>query len=475
MVLAYPSGRLGRGERAFVAVTYGVCLVFPLAELTVAPAADLFGCPPSACPSVPPLVRADAALFTRLQSVNQAGLLVLAAVFLGLVIRRVVTASPRGRRQLIPVAAAAAAGTVIFAAEAFLPADVGGAWNVTDIADHARTLGVAVAFLAGFYSSRLERSHVADLLARLAGARPPQIEPLLATVLRDPDLRLGIWDTGRAVYLDHAGNELPQPGGSGPRAATAVHGEDGPLGLLVHDQSVADDPKLFTSVVAAARLALENAALQARVDRQVAEIRASRSRILRAGDEQRRKLERDLHDGAQQRLLGLGLALELAHHEVPDGTPAAGLLDEASAELEAAICELRELARGICPPALTDYGLSVALRSLAGRFPVPVHFTDLPAGRLPTPIEATAYFVVSEALQNIAKHARASKACVAVRSMSSAVTVEVSDDGAGGADVTAGSGLRGLRDRIEAIDGSLAVDSRPGKGTRITAELPCGW
>jgi signal transduction histidine kinase len=223
----------------------------------------------------------------------------------------------------------------------------------------------------------------------------------------------------------------------------------------------------------AARFALENERLQAELRAQLAELRDSRARIVRAGDEERRRLERDLHDGAQQRLHGIGMALQLLRRSVTAGDGAVSLLDETEEEVQAALRELRELARGIHPAVLTDLGLADALRTLAERAPMPV---DVAAdtGRFPPEVETAAYFIVAEALANIAKHARASRATVVVERQGALVRIEVRDDGVGGADAARGSGLSGLVDRAGALDGRLFVDSPPGEGTRVVAELPCG-
>jgi PAS domain S-box-containing protein len=207
--------------------------------------------------------------------------------------------------------------------------------------------------------------------------------------------------------------------------------------------------------------------------RQEEELRDSRKRLLQAGDAERRRLERNLHDGAQQRLVSLSLALRLAQAKLTtDPVEASKLLGSASDELAQALEELRELARGIHPAVLSDRGLSAALEALAGRAPLPVEVLT-PEERLPPPVEAAAYYVVSEALTNVAKYAQASSVDVRVTRLNGRALVEVADDGVGGADPLAGSGLRGLADRVEALDGRLHVESAPGKGTVIRAEIPC--
>jgi signal transduction histidine kinase len=208
--------------------------------------------------------------------------------------------------------------------------------------------------------------------------------------------------------------------------------------------------------------------------RQEEELRHSRKRLLQAGDAERRRLERNLHDGAQQRLVSLSLALRLAQAKLKaDPDAASKLLSGASEELAQALEELRELARGIHPAVLSDRGLSAALEALAGRAPLPVEVLA-PEERLPPPVEAAAYYVVSEALTNVAKYAQASAVGVRVTRLNGSAVVEVADDGVGGADPLNGSGLRGLADRVEALDGRLHVESAPGRGTVIRAEIPCG-
>jgi len=212
-----------------------------------------------------------------------------------------------------------------------------------------------------------------------------------------------------------------------------------------------------------------DAELQARIE----ELRASRSRLVEAGDAERRRLERDLHDGAQSRLVGLSLLLRAARTRAAGDGELEALLEQAQDELQTSLGELRELARGIHPAVLTEHGLALALDGLASRIPVPVTLEADTDERLPGPVESAAYFVVSEALANVAKYARATQARVTIRRQNGRVTVDVVDDGVGGADAARGSGLRGLADRVAALDGTLSLDSPPGRGTRLHAEIPC--
>jgi len=209
--------------------------------------------------------------------------------------------------------------------------------------------------------------------------------------------------------------------------------------------------------------------LRERVD----DLRDARERIIEAADAERRRIERNLHDGAQQRMVGVALTLGLAESQLErDPASAARLIAQAREEAQLAVKELRELARGIHPALLSDRGLGPALEALAARAPVPVEVRGVPERPLPREIEAAAYFCTAEALTNVAKYAQASAAFVDVSVVGDRLRVHVHDDGVGGADPSSGSGLRGLRDRVDALDGRLEIDSPPGAGTRVTVEVP---
>ncbi|MFI5260057.1 MAG: sensor histidine kinase [Candidatus Limnocylindrales bacterium] len=261
---------------------------------------------------------------------------------------------------------------------------------------------------------------------------------------------------------------------AGGRALTLLERGGEPLAAILHDPALLDDPGLVTSVATAVRLAVENDRLTQEVKAQLAEVRASRTRIVEATDAERRRFERDIHDGAQQRLVSLSFAIGRARSRLgSDGDPElARTLADASDEVRAALAELRELARGIHPAVLTQAGLGPAVRSLAERSAVPADLDLDLDERLPAAVEATAYFVVSEALANVAKHAGDCTARVSIRESAGTLIVDIADDGPGGADPALGSGLRGLRDRVEAIGGELTVVSPAGLGTRIEATIP---
>jgi signal transduction histidine kinase len=291
--------------------------------------------------------------------------------------------------------------------------------------------------------------------------------------LKDRTLEIAFWLPDRRQYVDAAGRSVELPA-DGRRAVTKLDNDGEPVAALIHDRSLLDDPTLIDAAAAAARISLENARLQAETRAQLVQVQESRARLVTAADEERRRIERDIHDGAQQRLVALGLQLRTAQRRLAaSADPEVERLLEASvAELQVAVDELRELARGVHPAILTEDGLGAALESLAARTPFPVELETFD-DRLPERVEATAYFVASEALANIAKHAQASRATVTARRRNGTVEIVVEDNGIGGARVEQGSGLRGLADRVEALGGRLTIDSPSGGGTRIVGEIPC--
>jgi signal transduction histidine kinase len=285
----------------------------------------------------------------------------------------------------------------------------------------------------------------------------------LARTLADPTLTIGYWLTEQHEYVDEAGRPVVLPSGDEQRAVTPIDDAGIPLAVLIHDPAALDDPDLLSGITVAAKLALANARLQAVVRNRVEQVRASRRRLVETADEQRRQLERELHQATDQQLARV---VEL----LGDGEPQ---LAEVKAGLDAARNELRELARGIHPATLTDDGLSAALTELAARSEVPVNLTA-PAGRWVPAVEIGAYFICSEALANIAKHAHATSIQIQITDTGNELRIEVADDGVGGANPASGSGLGGLQDRAEALGGDLAINSSPRHGTSITARIPVG-
>lgn len=477
--LAYPSGRVtDRLERTLVRVGYATVLVFPLAILLVHASGD-------------PLLQYGPLLRTSLVEVaGSAGAAealqkayvvvffgVLASLFIALVLRRLVKAPPRSRRVLAPLllfAIAVALRAVFEVVFTFVDRpfayDYLFWWQVVAFA------ALPMAMLAGLLRARLARATVGDLVVSLERTPPDGLRDALARGLGDPTLEIGLWVPERAGFVDPAGKPLALPDGAPDRAVTLVEHDGEPLAALVHDPSLADEPELVEAAAAATRLALVNARLSAQVQAQLAAVKQSRARIVTAADAERRRIERDIHDGAQQRLVALALELRSTQRTLgEDGDPEVErLLETAVSELQAAVEELRELARGVHPAILTEDGLGAALESLVTRSPLPVTLRAVPDGRLRPEVEAAAYFVACEALANVAKHAGATRATVRAEQRDDTLVVEVVDDGAGGAHAVDGHGLRGLFDRVEALGGRLVVESPPSGGTRIVGEIPCG-
>jgi signal transduction histidine kinase len=330
---------------------------------------------------------------------------------------------------------------------------------------------VPAGFLLGVLLTRLARGSIAELAVQLGHGTPlGGLRDTLAHALRDPSLVLAFPAASGSGFVDPQGRPIDVQTDSGAgRAVTRLERDGEVLALLIHDPAIdAEDPGLVEAVGSVARLTLENERLGAQVRAQLDEVRASRTRIVEAADEERRRIERDLHDGAQQRLVALAMRLEQARSV---SGSASDLIDATTAELEAAITEVRGLARGLHPTILTEAGLAAAVEALAERTPIPVR-VDIPEERFPRQTEIAAYYVVAEALTNIARYAHATQAVVAMRADGDRLVVQVSDDGQGGADLEAGSGLRGLADRMAAVGGELSVISPTGGGTMVTATMP---
>jgi signal transduction histidine kinase len=475
--VSFPGGRLrGRRDRRVVAVAYGWALAAQLAtRLTWHP---VFGRPFTWLHNVFGVLGSQH-LNDEIARVTSVGTAVVIALVVGTVISHWRNATPPGRRVLAPVAWASVPTGVWFALEELSSAGWLGGAAVLGGVGNLFAAALPFGFLIGLQRTRLGRGAVGDLVVELGGRAAPaeHLDAALARVLGDPTIRVLYRlpsASGGQSYVDAAGrpSPLPQPGAG--RAVTMVDQGGEPMAALVHDASLADEPELLEATVAAARLAIDNARLQAEVRAQLEEVRVSRARILRAGDVERQRIERNLHDGAQQRLLALSFALRMAESQSGGNAELKMALGDAADQLKEALSELRELARGLHPVILTHSGLAAAVRAAARRASVPAELTESPEERFPPEVEAAAYYVVSEALANAGKHASATCARVSIRRSGGVLRVEVTDDGVGGADPAAGSGLTGLADRVAVLGGTLCVTSPPGAGTAITAELPCG-
>jgi signal transduction histidine kinase len=474
LLLAFPSGRLSsQTERWIVGAAYTlttICVV-PLWLFADPESLDCDDCPENVL-----LIEDNEGLVNFLGStINLAGAVLIGAMLVVLVRRWRV--APRAQRQfLLPVYSAGIALAILLIVTVVFQAISGRGDELPWIAAMVPLALVPWLFLGTLIRARVIQSGaVGELIGRLNETpRRGELRDALARALGDPSLELAYWLPDDKRFVDARGHsvELPKPGSG--RAVTNVMRDGGYVAALVHDPVLEEQQGHVDAACSAASLALENERLEAELRAKVEELRASRERMLRIGLEERRRLERDLHDGAQQRLVSTALSLRLARERVREEPGSAeDLLSSAGDELEAALEELRELARGIHPAVLSDRGLATAIEALAHRAPLPVELESLPGERLPEAVELAAYFVVSEALTNVVKYAYASYARVSVEHEDGRVVVAVGDDGVGGADPARGTGLRGLADRLGVLEGTLELDSEEGRGTTVTARIPC--
>jgi signal transduction histidine kinase len=389
-----------------------------------------------------------------------------------LIIARLHRAVAIDRRVLRPVVVAAVAVGLLFVLEPLVRFhDNLDVVLVATLIQGAVLFMVPVAFLAAAIQRRLSHAAVSDLVRTLA--RPVTIDRIrsaLRTSLADPSLEVAYWLPEESGYFDTDGEPFDPQTVPADRMTTAVTGPHGdPLAVVAVDASMRRYVTLLDAALGAAALALENGRLQAKVRAQLAEVHDSRARLVQAGDVARQRIERDLHDGAQQRLVALKMALVIARSQAQSRTEVA-LIDHTQAELQAAIEELRALARGIHPAVLTEVGLAAAIYSLVDRLPIAVE-VDVPPERYERSIEAAAYFVACESLANTIKHSGAQHAIVTATEDAGTLVLQVVDDGAGGAVLKPGGGLSGLQDRVAAADGTLEVLSPPNGGTEIRARF----
>ena len=478
LVLAYPTGRLhSTATRVVIGLFLSLVAVRSIVRLATHHLSTEYDLTD---PAAVDRFVADQTFRDMAESLFRVGVAAIAIAVIVLAIARLRAESDLGRRVAWPIllGGIAFAGAIVIdfitAASASSFAERRVAWDLGTILFGVTGILVPIGFLLGLTRSRLARGAVADLVVTLGDAPAgSQVRDIVARSLRDPSLELVYPTADGDVYLDRNGDTITLPTEGGRRAVTRLDVGGRTIAALIHDAALVEQPELVRSVAAAAALALENERLAADVRAQLEEVRRSRARIVAAGDAERKRIERDIHDGAQQRLVTVALMLQMArNHAVGDDPDLDAALAAASAELEAALSELRQLARGLHPAVLTEEGLAAAVDALADRTPIPVtlHATDR---RFGPEVEATAYFVVAEALTNVVKHANATTAKVELVDRENTLVVEIADDGVGGAEGSPGSGLAGLEDRVAAVGGTLAIRSRPGEGTTIVARIPC--
>jgi signal transduction histidine kinase len=474
LVLSFPSGRLvDRYDRRIVVGAYTFLAVTRVGWLLVWEAAfqkDAFS------PINPYVVWPNADLAALL---GPTAILVLTPILFGAVLiglwRHWQRASPATRRALLPITLAAPLQLALTVAWHVADANPDTSNAIRSALQHplAGLAGIVfpVGFLVGLLRARLARGGIADLAVELGRGVPlGRLRHTLARALRDPTLEVAFPAPTGDGFVDPDGRPIELPSAGDPRRAMSELERDGQaLAVFIYDPAIErEDPGRVEAVGSMARLALENERLAAQVRAQLEEVRASRSRIVEAADAERRRIERDLHDGAQQRLVALAMRLEQARDTSAGAT---ALIDATTAELLTAVREVRDLARGLHPTILTDSGLAAAVEALAERTPFALT-VDVTDARFSQDVEVAAYFVVAEALTNVARYAGATQARVEIQREDGRLAVTVTDNGRGGADPEVGSGLRGLADRLAAIGGELRVASPPGHGTTITASIP---
>jgi signal transduction histidine kinase len=463
-LLSFPTGRLAsRGDLAIVGIY--VFVTVPLELLWF-----LFWVPGNGLNAlaIAPDVNAAHVIDTVQRAVIAVGGVLLVTA-LG---RRWLRSSGPVRRQMAPVLAGAT--TILLQSAAWILFSFGISIDPLHDLMLVAQIAIPIWVLVVILQTRMARAGVADLVVELGQTpTPARLRDALANALGDPSLYVAYWEPSGNRFVDATAQPMDLPGGETGLAVTMLERNGVREAAIIHDAILLEDPGLIASVASAMRLAVENDRLTSEVEAQLQEVRASRARIVEAGDLERRRVERDLHDGAQQRLVSLSLELRVARNALGDsGDPAVRRsLDRAADEAMAALSELRDLALGIHPLILTESGLGEAVESLADRTSVDVAVA-IGAERYAPAVEGAAYFVISEALTNVTKYAKATKATVRVRALADRMTIEVSDDGIGGADPHAGSGLRGLADRLAALDGTVTVVSPVGGGTTISAQIP---
>jgi len=467
LALAFPSGLASGTERIIVALPYALVAI----GLPVLGFGDCIDCTRNVVG-----LDVDQGLGRAWYVGLLAATLVTAVCFLAVLVRRWHHGSVTARRVLLPVVPGACLFIVIYMvallSELGFPTGLGSRWALVALVLLA---AAPLVFLAGLLRARLVRGYVGRLVVELGDASPGgTLRGALARALGDPTVEVA-YAVADGGFVDANGTPVELPCGDGDRAVTLIERFGSPVGALIHDAALRDDPAHLDAVCAAAGLALENERLHAEVLARLEEVRTSRSRIVEAADAARRRVERNLHDGAQQRLVSVSLAVGMAQNKLATGDgDVERWLTQASTDAAAAIRELRELARGLHPSILSELGLVAAVESIADRSPVPVSVSATTIEVLPAPVEVAAYYVVAESLTNVAKYSGASSVDVRIEHDGARLRVEVADNGVGGAQVRPGSGLEGLTDRLGALDGCLEIDSSPGAGTRVRAELPCG-
>lgn len=477
LILAYPKGALpSRPDRIFVGLAYSSAAVFTIMEVLGTDPLTHHGCPPIYCQNPAYIIRSPE-YFPTLGIASELNAVAFLLGFIALVVWRFLRTPPPIRPLLRAMLVAAFFFAIVGGIQA------GPLWRLVSLSEGTRlvldfvitglVMLIPITFLVGLLLMRLTQAQMGRFVIELEATPREQLRDSLARLLHDPSVDLAFWSSQLGRYIDGQGTAIDPAESAGGRTVTMIERGGEPVAAVMHDASLREEPGLLDAASAALGWTLDNERLQAELRAQLEETRASRARIVEAGDAERRRVERNLHDGAQQRLVTLSLMLRRARSQMEEDKELGGTLGKAVEELGTAIDELRDLAQGIHPSILSEEGLGPALESLVERAAAPATLAAAPTNRLPSAVEATAYFVVAEALTNVVKYAQASAVTISATQGPGGLVVEVVDDGVGGAQYSRGSGLRGLSDRVAALGGRLTIESPPGGGTMIVAELPC--
>jgi signal transduction histidine kinase len=485
VILTFPTGRLDGGAAKLILLT-AVAVALPLDLIAIAllpqlgPDGSISGCR-ALCPDNALAIASHPTLALDLYRFDRAVVIALAGATGGLLVWRMVTGTPPQRRALAIGAPIALLFTLLQIAYQFaklVHPDPTSLQSVIQWAFAGARSMIWYGFLLALISAQLFAGRALHSLVRQSLRRPTQreLEAMLRKPLGDPRLQLMLRDPQTGMWIDadgRAAHGLPERGSR--RGFTVVERDGKPAAGILHDAQLSDDPELLQAAGASALLAAENATLEAAWNNALLELRQSRARIVTAADNERRKLERDLHDGVQQQLIGVRIKLAITGESDAGASAVRSELDEVGEHLDEAIDELREVAHGLYPPVLSRMGLLNALEHISYHATTPVAIDAARIGRHPVALESAVYYCCSEAIQNATKHGGAGvHISVALREHDDELSFEVTDDGPGfdPSEAHGGTGLQNIRDRVGALDGHVSIVTAIGHGTAVSGSIP---
>jgi signal transduction histidine kinase len=487
LILTFPTGRLdGRAPKAILAATVGLATIPAIVILLLLPQVNaggsISGCRVQ-CPTNALAITSDPALALELWEIFRYAVIGVAVATAALLISRLWRGTPPQRRALAigaPIALVFLALQVVFHVQALVAPEATELGQIVAWAFAGARAAIWYGFLAALIAAQLFAGRALQRLVQQTQQRPSrsQLEATLRAPLGDPRLRLAFWDENLHAWTDTDGTtRLERPAAASGLALTVIEDRGTPAAALIHDAQLDDDPELLQAAGAIALITAKNVELDTAWNSALRNLRESRARLVQAGDLERRKLERDLHDGVQQRLVALGIDVTLARERAKTDPELDERLEQIARELDDTLDELREVAHGLYPPILSDWGLVPALERVTRRSPTAITMRAGDIGRYPPEIESAVYHCCHEAIQNATKHAGPSaRITVELREHDHELTFRVSDDGPGFdlAQPVSSSGLRNIRDRIGALDGHISIVTAPGQGTAVAGSVPIG-